>query len=391
MRLRKAFVALQVALSLLLLIGAGLFVRTLDNLRKVDLGFKTENVAMFGVRPATQYDDARKLQVFRTLIESLATVPGVKAVGANTSRLLTGGRWDSQITHSRRGDQGWQRALELLQRRHPRLLRGAGHSDQSGPRFHVARLGRVAKAVSRQRSAREGLPRRARTRSADRSDRAAAWPPDTEIIGVFGNARYHDVRGEVPRQTFVNLDSRIRNVGSVTVYARMQGDPRLILPMLREQVRRVDSNLVVFDMRMMDDQLNMRLANERMLSFLSGGFALLATILAIVGLHGVLAFVVTRRTREIGIRMALGARQGTVVRLVMREMLVVILLGLAAGVAAAYLCGSYVETQLFGVKAVDWPVFALSVATLLAASLVASFAPAWRASRISPVRALHYE
>jgi ABC-type antimicrobial peptide transport system permease subunit len=189
----------------------------------------------------------------------------------------------------------------------------------------------------------------------------------------------------------VNLDGRIRSVGSVTVYARIQGDPRRILPMLREQVRRVDSNLVIFDMRTMVEQLNMRLANERMLSVLSAGFAVLATVLAVVGLHGVLAFVVTRRTREIGIRMALGAGQGTVIRLVMGEMLTVILLGLAAGVAAAWLCGRYVETQLFGVKAVDTPVFAASVATLLAASLIASLAPAWRASRISPIRALRYE
>ena len=216
-------------------------------------------------------------------------------------------------------------------------------------------------------------------------------PADTEIIGVFGNARYHDVRGEIPRQTFVNLDSRIGSVGSVTVYARIEGDPRTILPSLRGVVRRVDSNLVVFDMRMMDDQLNFRLANERMLSYLSGGFALLATLLAIVGLHGVLAFIVTRRTREIGIRIALGARRGRVIRLVMGEMLAVILLGLAVGVTAAYLSGSYVETQLFGVKAGDWPVFGLSAATLLAAAVVASFLPAWRASRISPVRALRYE
>jgi predicted permease len=215
--------------------------------------------------------------------------------------------------------------------------------------------------------------------------------PDTEIVGVFGDARYHDVRGEIPRQTFVNLDSRIRFVGSVNVYARIEGDPRAVLPSLRETVRRVDSNLVVFDMRMMDDQLNFRLANERMLSYLSGGFALLATILAIVGLHGVLAFIVGRRTREIGIRVALGARRGTVIGLVMREMLAVILLGAAAGVTAAYLSGRYVETQLFGVKAGDWPVFASSVAALLAAAAVASFVPAWRASRISPVRALRYE
>ena len=389
-RLRKAFVALQVSLSLLLLIGAGLFVRTLDNLRKVDLGFATENVAMFGVRPATQYDETRKLQVFRTLIEGLAAVPGVKAAGANSSRLLTGGRWDSQITipgvEARDGNVPWSFFNAVT----PGYFEALGIPIKVGRDFRWSDWGGSRKLClvneTLVKDYLEGTHPLGRQLGQGRSA-----PADTEIIGVFGNARYHDVRGEIPRQTFVNLDSRIRGVGSVTVYARIAGDPRAVLPLLREQVRKVDSNLVVFDMRMMDDQLDMRLANERMLSYLSGGFALLATILAIVGLHGVLAFIVARRTREIGIRIALGARQGTVVRLVMREMLAVILIGLAAGVTVAYMSGSYVEMQLFGVKAGDWPVFALSVATLLAAAIVASFVPAWRASRISPVRALRYE
>jgi ABC-type antimicrobial peptide transport system permease subunit len=216
-------------------------------------------------------------------------------------------------------------------------------------------------------------------------------PPDTEIIGVFGNSRYHDVRGEVPRQTFVNIGFRLRGVSSLTVYARMAGDPRRMMSMLRDQVRRVDANLVVFDMRTMDEQLNQRLANERMLSFLSAGFALLATILAVIGLHGVLAFVVARRTREIGIRIALGAGQGRVVRMVMGEMVTVILAGLAAGAGAAYFCAKFVQTQLFGLKPVDLPVFGISVVLLLAAALAASLVPAWRASRVSPVRALRYE
>jgi predicted permease len=389
-RLRKAFVALQVSLSLLLLIGAGLFVRTLANLRQVDLGFNSENVAMFGVRPATQYDDARKLQMLRTLMERLGTVPGVTAVGANTSRLLTGGRWDSQITipgvESKDGDVPWSFFNAVT----PGYFEALGIPIKMGRDFTWGDWGGSRKlCLVNEALVKDYL---GGTHPVGRQlGQGRSVAADVEIIGVFGNARYHDVRGEVPRQTFVNLDSRIRSVGSVNVYTRMQGDPRVILPMLREQVRRVDSNLVVFDMRMLDEQINMRLANERMLSFLSGGFAFLATILAIVGLHGVLAFIVARRTREIGIRMALGARQGTVVRLVMGEMLLVILLGLAVGVTAAYLCGSYVETQLFGVKAGDWPVFAISVAALVGAALMASFVPAWRASRISPIRALRYE
>src|SRR5262249_25793305 len=131
--------------------------------------------------------------------------------------------------------------------------------------------------------------------------------------------------------------------------------------------------------------------NERLLSFLSAGFALLASLLAIVGLHGVLAFVVARRTREIGIRMALGAEEGNVIRLVMKEMLLVILLGIAAGVVTGIVCGRFVESQLFGVKAADVPVYAISVAVLLAASLAAAYLPARRASRIDPMRALRYE
>jgi predicted permease len=389
-RLRKAFVGLQVCLSLLLLIGAGLFVRTLDNLRKVNLGFDAENVAMFGVRPATQYDDARKLQLFRTLIEGLASVPGVKAVGANTSRLLTGGRWDSQITvpgsEPKDGNVPWSFFNAVT----PGYFDALGIPVKLGRDFSWNDWGGSRKLCLVNEALVDAyLPG---TYPLGRQlGQGRSVTPDWEIIGVFGNARYHDVRGEIPRQTFVNLDSRIRSVGSVTVYARIQGDPRRVMPLLRDQVRRVDSNLVIFDMRMMNDQLDMRLANERMLSFLSGGFALLATILAVVGLHGVLAFVVTRRTREIGIRMALGAPQRAVLRLVLREMLVVVLIGLAAGATAAYLSGSYVETQLFGVKAWDGPVFALSIGTLLTAALAASFVPAWRASRISPIRALRHE
>ncbi|HET8549288.1 MAG TPA: FtsX-like permease family protein, partial [Bryobacteraceae bacterium] len=389
-QLRKAFVAVQVALSALLLIGAGLFLRTLDNLRRVNLGFNTENVVMFGVRPAVRYEDGRKLQLFRTTLDSLAAVPGVKAVGANTTRLLMGGRWDSQISipgvEMKNGNVPWSFFNAVT----PGYFEALGIPIRMGRGFSWRDWGSDRKlCLVNEALVNEYLG--GANPVGRRMGQGRSVAADMDIIGVFGNARYHDVRGEVPRQTFVNLDSRIRQTNSFTVYARIQGDPRQIMPALREQVRRVDSNLVVFDMRTLNDQLNLRLSNERMLSLLSAGFALLATILAVVGLHGVLAFVVTRRTREIGIRMALGAAQGAVVRLVMREMLAMILLGLTTGLAGAWLSGRYVETQLFGVRAADAPVFAMSVATLLAASLAGSLVPALRASRISPSRALRHE
>jgi predicted permease len=215
--------------------------------------------------------------------------------------------------------------------------------------------------------------------------------PDMEIVGVFGNARYDDVRGAIPRQVFISMDAKINFVNSFNVYARVQGDPRPVMSQLREQVRRIDPNLVVSDLRTLDDQLNLRLSNERLLSFLSVAFAALANLLAIVGLYGVLAFVVARRTRELGIRMALGAERGSVVRLVMWEILPVVIVGIATGAASALLCGRYVETQLFGVKAAEPAVFLVSVGVLLVVSMSAAFVPAWRASRIDPIRALRYE
>ena len=170
---------------------------------------------------------------------------------------------------------------------------------------------------------------------------------DTRIVGVFGNARYHDVRGEIPPQTFVNLDSVVDGVSRISVYARVSGDPRQIMPLLRDEARRIDPNIVITGMRTLDDQIDTRMSNERMLSFLSIGFALLATVLAVVGVHGVLVFQIARRTREIGVRMALGAGRGLIVRLVAREMALVILAGLAVGVATAYASADTFRSQLF--------------------------------------------
>ncbi|MCI0391385.1 MAG: ABC transporter permease [Acidobacteria bacterium] len=389
-RLRKIFVALQVGLSCLLLIGAGLFARTFQNLRNVDLGFNTENVVMFGVRPATVYDDPRKIHTYRSLIEGLATVPGVKAVGANRQMLLTGSRWDSSVTipgvEPREGNQPWSFFNAIT----PGYFEALGIPIKDGRDLRWSDWGGSRKlCLVNEALVSEYLG------GANAVGRLMAQgtrnTPDMEIIGVFGNARYEDVRGSIPRQVFVAMDTAIRTVNEVNVFARIQGDPRVVMPQLREQARQVDSNLIVSDMRTLDDQLNRRLSNERLLSFLSVGFALLASLLAVIGLHGVLTFVVARRTREIGIRIALGADKGRVIRLIMLEMLPVILIGIAAGITTGLLCGRFVESQLFGVKAADKLVFAISVAVLLTASLVAAFIPAWRASRIDPMASLRHE
>jgi predicted permease len=389
-RLRKSLVALQVAISCLLLIGAGLFARTIRNLQNVNLGFRTENVVTFVVRPASLYEDTRKRQVFRTLLESLQSVPGVKAVGANSVQLLRGWRWDSSITipgvEAKNGNQPWSFFNAIT----PGYFQALGIPIKWGRDLTWADWGGARKLCL----VNEALV----TEYLDGSNpvgrmmaQGIRHTPDTEIIGVFTNAKYNDVRGQIPRQTFVSMDPDLRYIAAINIYARVNGDPRRAMPLMRQQVRKVDSNLVVYQMRTLDEQLNMRLANERLLSFLSAGLAVLASVLAIVGLYGVLAFVVARRTREIGIRMALGAEARNVIGLVMSEMLGVILIGIVAGVIAAKLGSRFVETQLFGIKAADPVVYALSATALLAASLGAAFLPALRAARIDPMPALRTE
>ena len=388
-RLRKIFVALQVGFSCILLIGAGLFARTFQNLKSVELGFNTENVVTFDVRPATVYDSGRKLQVYRSLIEGLATLPGVKAVGANRERLLTGGRWDSSITIPGVAGKDGSAPWSFFNAVTPGYFEALGIPIKAGRDVRWSDWGGSRKVclvnealVNEYMSGANPVGRL--MAQGEKND------PDLAIIGVFGNAKYNDVRGAVPRQVFMSMDANINNVANVNVYARIQGDPRQVMPRIREQIRRTDPNLVVSDMRTLDEQLNLRLSNERLLSFLSVGFAVLANLLAIVGLYGVLAFVVARRTRELGIRMALGAEQGKVVRLVLWEMLPVILLGIAAGTATGLAGGRYVESQLFGVKAGDPLVFLASIGVLLIVSMSAAFVPAWRAARIDPICALRH-
>ena len=376
---RKLFVALQVGLSVVLLLGAGLFMRSLDGMRRVDLGLQSAGVVTFLARPAVPYQNERKVQAYGSFIRGLAAIPGVVAVGAGRSQLFSGGRTDGPMTVAGKPEfpftffnavtPGYFEALGIP------VKAGVGFDWRDwGSGKRLALVNEVVTAAYF-----DGVP--PLDRMIGQGTRAAT---DRTIVGVFGNSRYHDVRGEVPPQTFFNLDSVMEGVARINVYVRVNGDPREFMNTLRDHAHRIDPNLVISSLRTLDDQIATRMSNERMLSFLSIGFALLATILAVVGVHGVLAFQIARRTREIGVRMALGAPRALIVRLVAREMSLVILAGLAGGVATAYACGRYVQSQLFEVRADDPLVFVLGVATLLAAALIGHAAA--RASGVADER-----
>jgi predicted permease len=388
-RLRKTFVALQVGLSAVLLLAAGLFVRTLINLGNVNLGLDSNNVVWFRVVPATPYDAPRKLQVFRAVLEGVAGVPGVRAVGANRTALFTGGRTDGALTiPGANPDKG--APFSFFNAVTPGYFEALRIPVHAGRDFSWRDWGSGRKlALVNKTAAGEYFDgRNPAGRMIGQGSRVTA---DAEIIGVFGDARYHEIRGQIPSQTFFNMDSYLDRMSGMNVYARVDGDPRRIMPALRAQVNRTDPQLVISQMRTLDDQIGIVISNERLLAFLSIGFALLATLLALIGLYGVLAFVVARRTREIGIRMALGAERRSVLRLVANEMALVVLVGLSAGVAAAWTSAHYIETQLFGVKAADPLVFCAVPVILVAAAAMATVLPAVRASRIDPMSALRHE
>jgi ABC-type antimicrobial peptide transport system permease subunit len=213
---------------------------------------------------------------------------------------------------------------------------------------------------------------------------------DIEIIGVSRNTMYRNLRDDIPRQVFTPLLQVHWNTG-MTVYVRSALDPEQMVASITSRVKQLDAALPVFEMRTVDDQIDRSLLTERMIATLSASFGVIATLLATVGLYGVMAYTVARRTREIGIRMALGAMSAQVIWLVMKDVLLYIAVGVALGLPAALLLTGFVQTQLYGLAANDPMTLAAATAVLVVVAALAGYVPVLRASRISPTRALRYE
>jgi predicted permease len=213
---------------------------------------------------------------------------------------------------------------------------------------------------------------------------------DIEIVGVVKDTRYESLRDEVPYELYRPY-RQVEFVQGMTVYARALGDPAAVFASMRRSVNEVDSNVPIYRMRTLDQQLDKSLMSERMLASLSGVFGFLATLLAAIGLYGVMAYMVVRRTREIGIRMALGADRVSVVWLVMREVLALSTVGVLIGGAGAYAATRLVQKELFGILPTDALTMALSALGIATVAIVAGYLPARRATAIDPMRALRWE
>jgi predicted permease len=405
-RLRKALVVAQVTVSILLLVGAGLFIRTLRNLRLLDLGLHPQSLIAFNISPALSgYTPERIPPLYKSLVERLRAVPSVDSVAFASVGLLEGNEWDSTVTV-----EGYQAAQGEQMNPYcnsisPGYFKTLGVPIVQGREFDGRDEGAVPSPAGPGNDGRgngyshvivnESF---AKKYFGDRSPLGRhigfggnpGTPIPIEIVGVVRDSKYTGVRDEIPRTIFFPLLEE-RTPASINMYVRTAADPSSAFAAARRIVRDTDATVPVFNMRTLERQIDRSLLVERFIATLSTAFGVLATVLSVIGLYGVMAFTVARRTREIGVRMALGAVPGDVVWLVMREVVVLVSIGMTIGLAGAWGLGRLVANQLYGVSAVD-PVTVIGAATLLAAvALLAGYIPARRATRVNPVFALRYE
>jgi ABC-type antimicrobial peptide transport system permease subunit len=211
-----------------------------------------------------------------------------------------------------------------------------------------------------------------------------------QVIGVVKDIKYTNLRDEIPVQAFIPYLAS-RYVGGMTVYLRTGLDPKQVMSAVRQKIHMLDPNIPIYGMRTTEEQVDLSLRNERLIASLSSVFGLLATLLAVIGLYGVMAYTVARRTREIGIRMALGAIQGNVIWMVMKEVFVLVAIGVLVGLPLAIGLSTLVRNQLYGLAPHDPSTLVLSTLMLIVVASVAGFVPALRASRVDPTQALRYE
>jgi predicted permease len=386
---RKVLVASQVALSFLLLFGAGLFVRSLQNLQDTDTGIQLDNLVTFGLSPALSgYDDQRTFNFYQQLLERLESAPGVRSAALAAVPLLAGDEWDSSMAvegHTYKDGEDQQMFMNSLSPGYFETMRIPFIEGRDFTRLDAKREATVV--IVNRKFAEQFFP----GTSALGKRVGFGGGPDSkltmEIVGVVENSLYEGPREGVRRQVFIPNWGR----GGVAFYVRTQDASEAAYGLVRREVQQLDASMPVFSLKTLEGQLDETLLTDRLIATLSAAFGLLATVLASVGLYGVMAFVVARRRKELGLRLALGAAPAGVLWLVMKEVLVLLAIGLAIGIPAAIGAGRFVSAQLYGIQPND-PWMAVSTAALLGlVSAAAGMIPARRASRIDPILALRYE
>jgi predicted permease len=393
-RVRLLLATSQIALAMMLLASSGFFVKSLLNVSRVDLGFEVDHVVTFGLSPDLNgYSVDRTRLFFQRLEDELRAAPGVMAVTMSNVPLLAS-------TNRSRGVavQGFKAGPDTdsgsrYNRVGPGYFTALGIPLIAGREFTDADTMNSAKvALVNQTFAKKfGL-------GNDAVGKLIGWAPgegyrsklDTTIVGVVEDAKYSEVKQTVPPQFFVPY-RQDEGLGGMHVYVRTSGEVAQAASTITAVVKRLDPNLPIEKLETLPEQVRNNTYLDRMMTSLSAAFALLATLLAAIGLYGVLAYAVAQRTREIGLRMALGAAPGRVRSMVLRQVAIMTLVGALVGLAGAIGVGKGAQSILFQMTGADPAVLALSFVALALVALCAGFIPAHRASRVDPMKALKYE
>jgi predicted permease len=384
--LGKSLLVVQVALSIVLLIGAGLFLRTLYNLRSVDVGFNANNLLMFRINPqANQYQNDRIPALYRRVNQELATLPGVQSVALTRTTLLSGGQSTTRIHIQGKAEPNDIHVMSVSPEFFATLQipvlagRGFAERDLATPQSVV---------IVNQTAVKQFFdgPDAVGARLGSTPEGAAAG--EHEVVGVIKDTKYSNLRDAAPPTMYRVLRN---DAASATVMVRTAGDPAAMIDSVRATLQKIDPELPLINVTTQTDQIEGRVAQERLFALAYTLFGALALLLASIGLFGLMSYNVSRRTSEIGIRMALGAQRTGVIGMILRESMLMVAVGAVIGLAGAFAAGRYIESVLFGLSKTDaWTIGAVIVLTTLV-SLAAGYLPARRAARVDPMVALRYE
>lgn len=391
-RFRHGLVVAQVAVSLCLLATAALFGRSLVNVMRVDLGLKSENITGFALSPAlSKYTPERSLALFEQLEKDLAAIPGARGAAVSTVPLLAGNNWGQNVTvdgFDAGPDTDTHSMFNMIGAGYFRLL---GIPMVAGREFDERDDRKAKTVIINQAFARKfnlgpnPVGRRMATGGVKQNQL------DLEIIGVVKDAKYSSVKDSVPPLFYLPYRGS-KSLGGASIYVASNVPPETIMASIRRAVAKLDPNLPIEDLRTLDDQASEDIAPDRIVAQLTIIFGALATVLAMIGLYGVLAYTVERRTREFGIRQALGAAPGNVRNLVLGGVGKLLALGVLIGVPASVVVAEYARSLLFKLEKTDsWGIIGAATITLGIIAMLAGWIPARRAAGIDPMRALRHD
>jgi predicted permease len=386
----KTIVVVQVALSMLLLVGAGLFVRTLMNLNGSHLGFRPDGILLFDLQPPrTRYAEPKDLAFYHRVEERLRAVPGVDAVTLSDITLISNSTSDTDFT-----PDGLPKKPTEEEQSANVMSVGKAFFSTMGIRIIAGRAFNETDtetsplvAIVNQRLVQEFFPSNinpiGRTFTQDKQH--------ITIVGIAGDAKYNSLRDDPPATFYLPYRQQLSGKQSMTYEISTRMKPAAIVPSLRNAVASVDKDVPLLDVRTQQEQIDDTTREERIFASLTSGFGVLALILACIGIYGIMAYAISRRTNEIGIRMALGAQPGRVLRMVLREAWWMALIGVVAGLGAALAMGRLIGSMLFGLKPWDPATLGIAALLLVAVALAASWVPARRAAGVEPMEALRHE